>query len=57
MLSVEPSGKVSSCLSLGTATGLDEEEVDTLRTVLLKLRFTAQSDSTEAAWGWVDVLW
>lgn len=57
MLSVEPSGKVSSCLSLGTASGLDEAEVDTLRAVLLKLRFQSQTDPTGAAWGWVDVLW
>ena len=56
LLSVEPSGKVSSCLSLGTSTGLDEEEVELLRGILLKLRF-AEMTTAEVAWGWVDVLW
>jgi hypothetical protein len=57
MLSVEPSGMVSSCLSLGTSTGLDEEEVEELRRVLLKLRFAPAATSDQAVWGWVDVLW
>ena len=57
LLSVEASGKVSSCLSLGTSTGLDEEEVEVLRGVLLKLRFAENTSSDEVGWGWVDVLW
>ena len=57
MLSVEPSGMVTSCLSLGTSTGLDEEEVEELRGVLLKLRFAPAASSDQVAWGWVDVLW
>lgn len=56
LLSVEPSGKVSSCLSLGTSTGLAEEEVEVLRATLMKTRFAAKT-TDEVEWGWVDVLW
>jgi hypothetical protein len=57
MISVDPSGKVVSCLSLGKSSGLDEVEVESLRAVLLKLRFGAKPVPGEVEWGWVDVLW
>ena len=56
LLSVEPSGEVGSCLSLGTSTGLTEEEVEVLRATLMKLRFVA-GPTADLEWGWVDVLW
>ena len=57
LLSVDPAGKVISCLSLGASTGLEEEEVELLRKGLLKLKFAARPHSPDDAWGWVDVLW
>lgn len=56
MMSVEPSGKVTSCLSLAS-TGLDEEEVEALRRVLVDLRFAPLAGGEQTAWAWVDVLW
>lgn len=57
MISVDPSGKVVSCLSLGKTSGLDQGEVEVLRDVLLKLRFAEKPVPGDLAWGWVDVLW
>ncbi len=57
MLGIDPSGNVTSCLSLGTSPGLDEEEVEKLRGVMLKLRFTPAATSDQVVWAWVDVLW
>ncbi len=54
LMSVSPAGKVTSCLSLGTSSGLDEI---VLRDVLLKLKFAPRDDSDEPEWGWVDVWW
>ncbi len=57
MLSVDDAGKVTSCLALGASAGLDEEEVEALRRVLLDLRFAAADAAEATAWAWVDVLW
>ncbi len=57
LLSVDSSGEVTSCLSLGASSGLEEEEVELLRRCLLKVKFTATSSGQPARWGWVDVLW
>lgn len=54
LLSVSPTGIVTSCLPLGATSGLDEK---ILRGVLMKLRFAESSGSDSPQWGWVDVLW
>ena len=54
LLSVDPTGIVTSCLPLGTTSGLDEK---VLRGVLMKLRFAESNTSDSPQWGWVDVLW
>ncbi len=54
LLSVAPTGEVTSCLSLGASAGLDE---DVLRRALMKLHFAPVSDSDQPEWGWVDVVW
>lgn len=58
LMSVDAAGKVTQCLSLGASTGLDEEEMELLRGVLLNLLFQpAASASGQEVWGQVDVLW
>lgn len=54
LMSVSPTGEVTSCLSLGASAGPDEE---VLRGVLMQLKFAAVTTSAEPQWGWVDVLW
>jgi hypothetical protein len=54
---VDDTGKVTSCLALGASAGLDEEEVEALRRVLLDLRFASADAADPTTWAWVDVLW